>query len=88
MQWIHEIKRAKRLSQALVHFVIDRANLFADQRMSGLPMRVRYDISEQFVSKLLRNGWRLCATAVLFYFPIRKILPLTLSHVLPCPDTT
>ena len=31
----HEIKRAKRLSQALVHFVTAFATLFADQRMSG-----------------------------------------------------
>ena len=26
----------------LVHFVIDRANLFADQRISGLPKRAKY----------------------------------------------
>ena len=35
-------QRFKRLSQALVHFVIDRASLFTDQRMSGLPIRAKY----------------------------------------------
>ena len=34
-----EIKRAKRLSQALVHFVAARASLFTHHRMTGLPMR-------------------------------------------------
>ena len=40
--WILEIKRAKRLSQALVHLVTARAHLFTDHRMSGLPMRAKY----------------------------------------------
>ena len=40
--WTYEIKRANRLSQALVHFVIDRANLFTDHRMSSLPIRVKH----------------------------------------------
>ena len=31
-----------RLSQALVHFVIDRAKLFTDHRISGLPIRAKY----------------------------------------------
>ena len=30
------------LSQALVHFVIDRASLFTDHRRSGLPIRAKY----------------------------------------------
>ena len=33
------ISRAKRLSQAFVHFVTARASLFADQKISGLPIR-------------------------------------------------
>ena len=39
---MHEIKRAKRLSQALVHFVTARASLFTDQRMSSLPIRAKH----------------------------------------------
>ena len=40
--WMDEIKRAKRLSQALVHFATARASLFTDHRMSGLSIRARY----------------------------------------------
>ena len=36
--WMYEINRFRRLSQALAHFVIDRASVFADHRISGLPM--------------------------------------------------
>ena len=39
---MYEIKRAKRLSQAFVHFVTARASLFTDHKMSGLPIRARY----------------------------------------------
>ena len=39
--WI-EVNRFRRLSQALVHLVIDRASLFTDQRISGLPVRPKY----------------------------------------------
>ena len=39
---MYAIKRAKRLSQALVHFVTALASLFTDQRMSGLPIRAKY----------------------------------------------
>ena len=35
-------KRARRLSQALVHFVIARASLLTDHRIPGLPMRGKY----------------------------------------------
>ena len=37
--WIYEINRFRRLSQALVHFVTDRASLFTDHKISGLPTR-------------------------------------------------
>ena len=40
--WMYEINRFKRLSQVLVHFVMDRASLFTDHRMSGLPIRAKY----------------------------------------------
>ena len=36
------IERAKRLSHALVHFVIARASLLADGKISSLPMRAEY----------------------------------------------
>ena len=39
---MYEINRFKRLSHALVHFVIDRASLFTDHRISGLPIRAKY----------------------------------------------
>ena len=51
--WIQEIKRHNRLSHALVHCVIDRASLFTDHRMSGLPMRAKYKHFWKSVSKLL-----------------------------------
>ena len=40
--WIFEINRFRRLSQALVHFVMDRASLFTDHRISGRPIRAKY----------------------------------------------
>ena len=36
-----EIKRAGRLSHAFVHFVIDRASLFTNHRISSLPIRAK-----------------------------------------------
>ena len=39
--WMYEIKRAKRLSHAFVHFVTARASLFTDHLMSGLPLRAK-----------------------------------------------
>ena len=36
-----EIKRAKRFSHALVHFVTARASVFTDHRMSGPPIRAK-----------------------------------------------
>ena len=40
--WIYEINRFRRLSQALVHFVMDRSSLFTDHRMSGRPILAKY----------------------------------------------
>ena len=42
VKWMYEIKRARLLSHALVHFVIARANLLTDHRISGLPLRAKY----------------------------------------------
>ena len=39
---MYEINRFRRLSQALVHFVMDRASLFTDHRISGLPIRAMF----------------------------------------------
>ena len=38
---IYEINRFRRLPQALVDLVIDRASLFTDHRISGLPKRAK-----------------------------------------------
>ena len=48
---MYEIKRAKRLSQALVHFVTVRASLFTDNKMV-YTYDPSTDISEQSVRKL------------------------------------
>ena len=40
--WIYQIYRFMRLSQAFVHFVIDRESLFTDHRISALPIRAKY----------------------------------------------
>ena len=36
--WIYEINRFRRVSQALVHFVMDGASLFTDHKISGRPI--------------------------------------------------
>ena len=38
---MHELKRAKRLSQALVLFVTPLGSLFAEKRMLSLPIRAK-----------------------------------------------
>ena len=40
--WIYEINRFRRLSHALVHFVMERASLFTDHNISGRPIRAKY----------------------------------------------
>ena len=47
--WIYEINRFRRLSHALVHFVMDRASLFTDHKISGRPILAKY--------KHLRTIW-------------------------------
>ena len=46
-----EIKRAKRLSQAFVHFVTARASMFTDHKISS-QYEPSVDISDQCVNKL------------------------------------
>ena len=49
--WMYEINRFRRLSQALVHFVIDRASLFTDHKIYQVFQFVLcISISEQFES--------------------------------------
>ena len=40
--WIYEFNRFRRLSQALVHFVIDPVSLFTGHKISGRPIRAKY----------------------------------------------
>ena len=40
--WMYEINRFRRLSQALVHFVMDRASLFTDHRISCRSILAKY----------------------------------------------
>ena len=40
--WIYEINRFRRLSQALIYFVMDRASLFTDHKISGRPILAKY----------------------------------------------
>ena len=72
--WIYEINRFRRLSQALVHFVMDRASLFTDHNTSNRPILAKYKhfrtICEQafdnfsdrshffFVEMMVVNAWR------------------------------
>ena len=61
--WIYEINRFRGLSQALVHFVLDRSSLFTDHRISSRPKRAKF----QHFRDLLRaymwqfsNRFRFC----------------------------
>ena len=50
---MYEIKRANRLSRAPLHVVTDRASLFTDERMSGLPIRAKYKHFKTILSLFL-----------------------------------
>ena len=60
-EWL-EIKRHNRLSRAVVHFVIDRASLFADHRISGRSIRAKCrhfrTICEQTVDTYFSHGFQ------------------------------
>ena len=66
-------QRDNRLSQALVHFVIDRASLFTDHRISGRPERIS-------ILLLLNDGRRcmefiLCRVVESSCLPTHNIVP-------------
>ena len=81
----------------------DRASLFTEHKMSGLPIRARYKhsnaILKQKVLQLIQvlPSWHdghpskdltLCIIALSFDFPIRNVFPGTFQHVLPGRRTT
>ena len=53
---ISEINRFRRLSQALVHFVMDRASLFTDHRTSGLPIRAKFQHFRTILEHVFDNS--------------------------------
>ena len=96
MWWVCEIKRARRLSQALAHLVIARANLFTDHKISKSTNTGQI---RAFQNNLWANFWqssnsgrqwmvlRLCITVELFCSPIRNLIPKISVHDLPCQKT-
>ena len=46
---MYNIKRLSRLTQSLVHFVIDRANLFPDLEYQIFQNVINFSISELFL---------------------------------------
>ena len=99
VKWMLEMKRAKRLSLALVHFVIARASLLTDHRISGLPMRAKHKHFRTFRDHTSNNSPTdfnspqdkesiLCTIAKLFCSPLQNSVPHTLWHDLPCRRTT
>ena len=55
---MYEIKRAERRSQAPVHLVTDRASLFTDQRMSGVPLRARCKTIGEHAFQQVSNSFK------------------------------
>ena len=53
-----EINRFSRLSQALVHFVMDRTSLFTDHKISGRPILARYNHFRTIGEQVLDNSPR------------------------------
>ena len=64
--WIYDINRFRRLSQALVHFVIDRANLFTDHRTSIFQFMSNVNISENLKVYL----WQFSNRFHFFFFEV------------------
>ena len=62
--WMYEIKRAKRLSHALVHLVTARASLFTVHTMSGLPNARQL---QTFEDNLRANFWQLSNRSHFFF---------------------
>ena len=59
-----------RLSQALVHLVVDRASLFTDHRMSGRPTRAKY---AAFRNNLRAYFWQFSYIIQFFFFEMMVI---------------
>ena len=93
------MKRAKRLSLALVQIVIAHASLLTDHEMSGLPMRAKHkhfrtiwehtsDNSPTDFNSPQDKGWIFCTTAELFLFATSQCVPHTFWRDLACRRTT
>ena len=90
---MYEMKRAKRLSQALLHLVTALTSLFTDQRMSGLQFRAKYkhtsDNSPSWSDGRPSKELRLFTTVLSFYFASPLYLSTRFfSHDLPYRMTT
>ena len=95
---MYEINLAKRLSQAWVHFVTDRASLLTDHRMSGLPILAKCKHFQtmrilQIILQLIQalpfcfdcrpnKGLKLETVALPFYSPNRNDISRIFEHVL------
>ena len=62
--WLLGLKRAKRLSPALVHCVMARASLFTDNKISGLPVR---DKLQAFENNLSAYFWQFSNRSYFFF---------------------
>ena len=93
---MYEIKRAERLSNALVHLVIARASLFTDNKISGPQMRAKFRHFRKMCEQTFDNSptdpissslnWcvaTLYSCWVVFESPIRNIFHRNSLHDLP-----
>ena len=92
----YEINRFRSLSHALVHFVIDRASLFNDQRTSSLPIRAKYKTFRTIWQHTCDNspqdfidaGSRyFCRVVESYCLLTRNVAPHISSHDPPCHKT-
>ena len=102
--WMSEIRRAKRLSQALVHFVHEQICLLTikctayqfvpNTSMSRQSESILVTIVQLFPSPLSwgdghpRKELTLCTTPLSFCLPAHSTFQRTISHDLPCRGTT
>ena len=83
--WMYEINLVNRLSHVWVHFVTALANLLTDDRMLGLPIRVKYKHFKTICEQTSDNSptdssssnhpskdLKLFGAASLFYLPARR----------------
>ena len=64
---MYEINRFRRLSQVLVHFVMDRASLFTDHKISGRPIRAKYKHYKTILGAYL---WQFSNRFHFFFFDV------------------